>query len=125
MATVLDNIMDAQDAAADYLLLHGIEEVLPELRQQAGVLVQAAQAVREAVLRLRSLTELYRFIVEINRLENEGDRIYRKTVARLFSGEFKAMDVLKWKDVVDQMEEAIDGCEDIANVIETISLKHA
>src|SRR5438874_2255606 len=63
--------------------------------------------------------------VEINRLENEGDRVYRQTVARLFSGDYKAMDVLKWKDLVDQLEAAVDGCEDVANTLESIVLKHA
>jgi uncharacterized protein Yka (UPF0111/DUF47 family) len=63
--------------------------------------------------------------VEVNRLENEGDRVYRKTVAALFSGDYKAMDVLKWKDIVDQLEGAIDGCEDVANTLESIVLKHA
>ena len=66
-----------------------------------------------------------KYWVEINRLENEGDRLYRKTLARLFSGDFNAMDVLKWKDLTDQLEAAIDGCEDIANTLESIVLKHA
>ncbi|MCA1727767.1 MAG: DUF47 family protein [Actinobacteria bacterium] len=125
LATGLDDILDAQEATADMLVLHRIVEPLPELRQMASVLVRAAEKVRDAVGRLRSLNGLDPFLIEINRLENEGDRIYRKTVARLYSGEFGAMDVLKWRDIVDQVEEAIDGCEDIANVIETISLKHA
>jgi hypothetical protein len=68
---------------------------------------------------------LDKYWVEINRLENEGDRVYRKTVAHLFSGEYKAMDVLKWKDLVDQLEAAIDGCEEVANTLESIVLKHA
>jgi uncharacterized protein Yka (UPF0111/DUF47 family) len=63
--------------------------------------------------------------VEINRLENEGDRLYRKTVADLFSGDYKAMDVLKWKDVIENLEEAIDGLENVANIIEATVLKHA
>jgi predicted phosphate transport protein (TIGR00153 family) len=125
LATVLDDILDASEAAGDLLVLHRIEEPLPELRQQVDVLVRATAAISQAVARLRSLQGLNGFLIEINRLENEGDRIYRKTIARLYSGEFRAMDVLKWKDVLDQMEEAIDGCEDIANVIESITLKHA
>ena len=76
-------------------------------------------------VRLRALRGLEPYWVEINRLENEGDRIYRKTVAHLFSGDFKAMDVLKWKDLVDQLEAAIDKCEDVANTMESIVLKHA
>jgi len=125
LATVLDDILDATEAVADLLVLHRIEEPLPELRQQADVLVRATAVIDKAVRRLRSLSGINGYLVEINRLENEGDRVYRKTVARLYSGEFKAMDVLKWKDILDQMEEAIDGCEDIANAIESILLKYA
>ena len=125
LASGLDDILDATEAVGDLLVLHRIEEPLPELGQQAGVLVRATEVISKAVSRLRSLRDLNGYLVEINRLENEGDRVYRKTIARLFSGEFRAMDVLKWKDILDQMEEAVDGCEDIANVIESITLKHA
>jgi predicted phosphate transport protein (TIGR00153 family) len=125
LASRLDDVLDAAEAVADLLVLHRVEEPLPELHQQAGVLVRTTEVVEKAVSELRSLQELNGYLVEINRLENEGDRVYRKTVARLYSGDFKAMDVLKWKDLVDQMEEAIDGCEDIANTIESMALKHA
>jgi len=124
LASTLDDILDAIEAVADLLVLHRVEDPLPELHQQATVLVRATDVMKEALSRLRSLTDLNGYLVEINRLENEGDRVYRKTVAHLYSGDFKAMDVLKWKDLVDQMEEAIDGCEDIANAIESIALKH-
>src|SRR5437016_14641076 len=95
------------------------------MRQQAEVLASAAYQTYQAMAGLRSFSGLDQYWVEINRLENEGDRVYRKTVARLYSGDFKAMDVLKWKDLVDQMEEALDGCEDIANTIESMTLKDA
>jgi uncharacterized protein Yka (UPF0111/DUF47 family) len=62
--------------------------------------------------------------IEINRLENEGDRFYRRTIAELFSGDYKAMDVLKFKEIIEQIEGAIDRLEDVANVIESIHLKH-
>src|SRR5438067_944216 len=125
LASRLDDVLDSQEAVADLLSLHRIEEPLPELRQQADVLVRITETMQEAVRGLRTLGDHDRHLIEINRLENEGDRVYRKTVARLYSGEFKAMDVLKWKDVVDEMERAIDACEDIANSIESIALKHA
>jgi len=124
LATGLDDILDAEWAAADLLVLHQIDEPLPEVQQLASVLVRVTDVVVETVARLRTLRELNGYLVEINRLENEGDRIYRRAVARLYSGEFKAMEVLKWKDILDQVEAAIDGCEDIANVIEAIGLKH-
>ena len=65
------------------------------------------------------------FWIEVNSLENEGDKLYRRAVAGLFSGDHKAMDVLKWKEVIENLEEAIDGLENVANVIESIVLKHA
>ena len=125
LASGLDDVLDFIEAVADLLVLHRIEEPLPEMRQQADVLVRAADQTYEAMTRLRNFSGMEPFWVEINRLENEGDRVYRKTVAHLFSGEFKAMDVLKWKDLVDQIEAAIDGCEDVANTLESIVLKHA
>ena len=125
LASSIDDILDGMEAVADLLVLHRIEQILPEMKQQAEVLARAADQTYQAMTQLRSFSGLDRFWVEINRLENEGDRVYRKTVAHLFSGEFKAMDVLKWKDLVDQLEAAIDGCEDVANTLESIVLKHA
>jgi uncharacterized protein len=125
LASGLDDILDLIEAVSDLMVLHRIEQPLDEMRQQADVLARAASQIHEAMGRLSGFSGLDRYWVEINRLENEGDRVYRKTVAKLFSGEFKAMDVLKWKDLVDQLEAAIDGCEDVANAMESIVLKHA
>jgi predicted phosphate transport protein (TIGR00153 family) len=125
LASDIDDILDGMEAVADMLVLHHIEEILPEMKQQAEVLERAADQTYQAMSQLRGFTGLDRYWVEINRLENEGDRVYRNTVAHLFSGEFKAMDVLKWKDLVDQLEASIDGCEDVANTLESIVLKHA
>jgi uncharacterized protein len=68
---------------------------------------------------------LAEYWVEINRLENEGDRMYRRAIADLFGGDFKAMDVLKWKDILDELEAAMDEVEDVANTLEGIALKQA
>jgi predicted phosphate transport protein (TIGR00153 family) len=125
LAAGLDDILDFIEAVSDLLVLHRIEQPLPEMRQLADVLARTADQVYQAITRLKSLSGLEQYWVEINRLENEGDRVYRQTVARLFSGDYKAMDVLKWKDLVDQLEAAIDGCEDVANTLESILLKHA
>ena len=124
LATGLDDILDAAWAVADLIVLHRIEAPLPELGLLAGVLRKAGAAIRVAVGGLRHAEDVMPQVIEINRLENEGDRIYRKAVARLYSGEFGAMDVLKWKEILDQLEEAIDGCEDIANAIESIIVKY-
>jgi uncharacterized protein len=125
LASDLDDILDGIEAVADLLVLHRIEHPLAEMLQQADVLARATDQCHQAVTRLRGFAGLDQYWVEINRLENEGDRVYRQTVAHLFSGDYKAMDVLKWKDLVDQMEAAIDGCEDVANTLESIVLKHA
>jgi predicted phosphate transport protein (TIGR00153 family) len=125
LASLLDDILDGIEAVSDLLVLHQIEQPLPELRQQAEVLARAADQTYQAMTGLRNFRGLDQYWVEINRLENEGDRIYRKTVAHLFSGEYKAMDVLKWKDLADQLEGAIDKSEDVANTLESIVLKHA
>jgi uncharacterized protein len=125
LASGIDDIVDGIEAVADLLVLHRIEQPLPEMQQQADILARSADQCQQALAGLRRMSGLDQYWVEINRLENEGDRVYRQTVARLFSGDYKAMDVLKWKDLVDQMEAAIDGCEDVANTLESIVLKHA
>ncbi len=125
LATNLDDVLDHIDAAADLFVLHKIERPLSEMKAQADVLVRAARATREALEVLPKYSELPRFWVEINRLENEGDRIHRESTANLFSGDYKAMDVLKWKEIIDELEAAIDRLEDVANTLEGISLKQA
>ena len=125
LASALDDIVDYTEEVADYLGLYKIEAPMDQSIKLAQVLKAACRQIAEAVPRLRGFHDISHYTVEINRLENEGDRVYRQTVARLFSGDYKAMDVLKWKDLVDQLEAAIDGCEDVANTIESIVVKHA
>jgi predicted phosphate transport protein (TIGR00153 family) len=124
LASHLDDVLDHIDAAADFVVLHNILEPLPELTKQADVLVRGTETALQALERLRSFKGLEDYWVELNRLENEGDQIYRRTVAHLFSGDFKAMDAFKHKDVIEELEGAIDSLEDVANVIESIVLKH-
>jgi predicted phosphate transport protein (TIGR00153 family) len=125
LASAIDDVLDAQEAVSDLLVLHGIHEPIPQLRQQAETLVRATEAVASAVRSLQDLGEVDRSWADIKRLEREGDRIYRGGVAQLYSGDFAAMEVLKWKDLLREMETALDRCEDIANIIESIALKHA
>jgi predicted phosphate transport protein (TIGR00153 family) len=127
LGSALDDVMDAVDAVADLFVLHQIQEPLPEMKAQADVLVRTAQQTEEAlsVLLRMDRAQLEPRWVEINRLENEGDRIYRRAVADLFSGDYKAMDVLKWKEVIENLEEAVDGLENVANIVEATVLKHA
>ena len=125
LSSTLDDILDAIEAVADLMVLHNIDKALVEMEEQADVLVRASEQTREAVLRLRGFRDLEGVWQEIHRLEDEGDQVYRRTVARLFSGDFDAMAVLRWKDLVDQLEAAVDSCEQVATVVESIALKHA
>jgi uncharacterized protein len=121
----LDDVLDNIEAAAEYLQLHKIERPLPEMISLTETLADAANKTASAMPRLRKMRNLEEYWVEINRLENEGDRSYRRTIAKLFSGDLKAMDVLKFKEIIEQIEGAIDRLEDVANTIETIYLKQS
>jgi uncharacterized protein len=125
LATSLDDVLDHLDAAADLLVLHRIEQPLPEMKAQAELLLRAAKSTEEAMRKLPAFDTLSPYWVEINRLENEGDRVYRQGIADLFSGDYKAMDVLKWRDIIDELEAAMDVLEDVANTLEGIALKQA
>lgn len=127
LATALDDVLDAIEAVADLLLLHKVIEPLAVMKAQVDVLAQAASQTEEALGLLAKMDRdrLEPYWIEINSLENEGDKIYRHAVAELFSGDHKAMDVLRWKEVIEYTEEAIDGLETVANIVESIVLKHA
>jgi predicted phosphate transport protein (TIGR00153 family) len=125
LASSLDDVVDAVDSVAELLILHRIEQPLPQFRLQVAILVDATDAVARAVRGLRSLSAPNRIIVEILRFERDGDHVYRRAVAELYSGEYRARDVLAWRDLLEQLEQAIDRCEDIANTIESIHVKYA
>ncbi len=125
LASSLDDVLDHIEAAAEYLQLYRIEKPLPQMVSIARILSEGASKTAESMPGLRKMKDLSEYWVEINRLENESDRAYRRTIAHLFSGDFKAMDVLKHKDVIEELEQAIDSIEDVANTIESIVLKHA
>jgi predicted phosphate transport protein (TIGR00153 family) len=125
LASSLDDVLDNIEAAAEYLRLHKIEQPLPQMVSLAETLFDAASKTAEAMPSLRKMKNLEEYWIEINRLENEGDRFYRKTIAELFSGDYKAMDVLKFKEIIEQIEGGIDRLEDVANAVESIALKHS
>jgi predicted phosphate transport protein (TIGR00153 family) len=127
LASSLDDVLDHIEAAAEYLQLHKIEKPLPQMIALADTLATAATDTAAAMPRLRrmNMNELQSYWVEINRLENEGDRMYRRTIAELFSGDYRAMDVLKYKEITEQIEQGIDRLEDVANAIENIVLKQS
>ena len=124
LASMLDDVLDALESVSEALVLYGITEVVPEFRLQADVIVRSAEAIARGMRGIRSPIGMEKVWTDIARLEKEGDRIYHRGVAAIFAGDFKAMDVLKWKDLLDQMEGGIDRCEDVANAIESIAAKY-
>ena len=125
LASSLDDVMDAMEAAVDLVVLYQIGELPPEVADQVDVLERAAELTAEAMPRLRSMKDLSEFWIELNRLENQADQVYRRLLARLFNGEYDALTVMKLKEVVDQLEAAADAFEHVANTVETIAVKES
>jgi len=125
LASSLDDVMDAMEAAVDLVVLYQIGDLPDEIADQVDVLERAAELTAEAMPRLRSMKDLSEYWIELNRLENQGDQVYRRLLARLFSGEYDTLTVLKLKEVVDQLEEAADAFEHVANTVETIAVKES
>ena len=125
LASNLDHVLDHVEAAAEFLQLHRIEKPMDQMIALADTLARACDTTAQAMPRLRKMKDLESYWVEINRMENEGDRLFRRSLADLFSGDYKAMDVLKNKDIIEEIESAIDRLEDVANTIEGIVLKQA
>ncbi len=125
LASSLDDVIDCVEGLADLLVLLRIAKPLPQFVQQIEVLRRATTAVAQAVRELRSLHPLEAVLTEIKRAEREGDWVYRRGVAELYSGDYEPMQVLMWKDLLHQGETALDKCEDIANTVESVLLKFA
>jgi uncharacterized protein len=125
LASGLDDVMDMMDEAVDLVLLYEVRTLPPALSDQVDVLQRCAELTAEAMPKLRSLQDLEEYWIEINRLENTGDKSYRRTLAHLFSGSFKALEVLKLKDIVTSLEGAIDAFEKVANIVEQIAVKES
>ncbi|SFL71988.1 DUF47 domain-containing protein [Geodermatophilus ruber] len=125
LASDLDDVMDHIEAAADLVVLTGLGALPAEMAQQTALLQRAAVTTAEAMPRLRSLKDLSDYWIEVNRIENEADKLYRRLLSRLYSGEFDALEILKLKEVADQLEEAADAFEHVANVVETITVKES
>ena len=125
LASSLDDVMDAMEAAVDLVVLYQIEELPPEVSDQVDVLERAAELTAEAMPRLRSMKDLTAYWIELNRLENQADQVYRRLLAKLFNGDYDALTVLKLKEVVDQLEAAADAFEHVANTVETIAVKES
>jgi len=125
LAGALDDIVDFAEEAADQLGLYGVEAPMEQAQEVAEVLVGCAEQVAAALRGLRNGAALAPHLVEIHRLENEADRLQRAAVAGLFANGIDPMMLIRWKDIFDTLEAAVDACESVANVLEGIAIKRA
>jgi uncharacterized protein len=121
----LDDVMDMMDEVVDLILLYEVRALPPELSKQVEVIQRCAELTAEAMPNLRAMNSLEDYWIEINRLENTGDKNHRRILAQLFSGEHKTIEVLKLKDIVESLEGAIDAFEKVANIVEQIAVKES
>jgi uncharacterized protein len=121
----MDDIIDLIDEVADYLGLYKIEAPMEQSQRMAHILLQATRQIAEAMPRLRNFQDLSHYTVEVNRLENDGDRTSRHAIASLFDNGIDPMVVIRWKDIFERLEEAIDACEHVANTLEGIVIKNS
>jgi predicted phosphate transport protein (TIGR00153 family) len=125
LASALDDVMDFMEEAVDMTMLYEVATLPSELADQVDVLQRCAELTAEAMPHLQSMKGLEEYWIEINRLENSGDKSYRRILAKLFSGQYDALEVLKLKDIVDSLEHAVDAFEKVANIIEQIHAKES
>ena len=128
LAQSLDDVVDFIQAAADAMLIYKVAHPNQRAKELAGIIVQAAAEVEKVIPHLRHRAELkhiFERCVEINRLENMADRVYRSAMAELFDDATDIADVIKWREIYEYMESATDRCEDVSNVLEGVALKYA
>jgi uncharacterized protein len=125
LARSLDDVMDEIDATAGYIRLYRIPVIRYGAREMARIITDCTDAIREAMAGLEQRKGVSEPLVEINRLENEADRMHLQAVSTLFDEEKDAILVFKWKEILDRLEDATDRCEDVADVIEGVVLKNA
>lgn len=125
LAEQMDHVVDDIYHTSEVLTLIPVAGLLPEFLQQVDVLARIGGRLVELIDRLPQMKGLRPLLDEIDELESEGDRVYRSALRRLFSGELDALEVLKWKDLIESAELAIDGVEDVSDIVATILFKHA
>jgi uncharacterized protein len=123
LATALDDVVDYTEQAGTQLGLYRVEATMEQAVEFADVLVGAAEQIATALRCLRTSTDLGPHLVEIHRLENEGDRLQRDAVASLFAGGIDPMMIIRWKDIFESLEAAVDACERVAHILEGITIK--
>jgi predicted phosphate transport protein (TIGR00153 family) len=125
LASALDDIVDFIEEVSDFLGLYRIEAPMEQAQRLAHVLHEACRQISAAMPRLRTFRDMRHYTVEVNRLENEGDRITREALASLFERGIDPMMVIRWKDIFERLEDAIDATETAANILEGIVIKNA
>jgi predicted phosphate transport protein (TIGR00153 family) len=125
MASALDDVVDYTEEVADYLGLYKIEAPMDQAQELAKILHACGRQISEAMPRLRGFQDMSHYTVEINRLENDGDRVTREAIASLFDNGIDPMVVIRWKDIFERLEEAIDATEHVANILEGIAIKNS
>jgi uncharacterized protein len=125
LARTLDDVMDAIDASAAFMRLYQIERVRPDARELTKIIKTSTDEVVRALKALERRQGVAEPAVEINRLENEADRVHQGALRRLFEEERDPVEIIKWKEILDFLEQATDRCEDVANVLEGVVVKHA
>jgi predicted phosphate transport protein (TIGR00153 family) len=128
LTTSMDDVVDVIHAAAVALLLYRVERPRPEAKDLSNVILSATQEIAAAVANLRqkgTLTQMMPRIMEINRLENEADRIARAAISGLVEHRDDIFELIRWKEIYEQLEEATDRCEDVADVLRTVVIKYA
>jgi uncharacterized protein len=124
LASGLDDVVDSIEEVANFLGLYRIEAPMQQAQEMAAVLGQSTRAVCSAVPRLRALQDIGEFTAEVNRLEDEGDRLLRDAVASLFDHGIDPMMVIRWKDIFERLEDAIDSTETAVNILEGVIIKN-
>jgi predicted phosphate transport protein (TIGR00153 family) len=124
LASALDDICDHIDEATGNILGYGVTQIRPNARQQGTVIERAATKLQEAVAKLEGFKDSRRELIELRELEDEGDRLNREGIAELFASGADAVSIIRWKDIHEQLEEAVDACENAADVLEAILVKN-
>ena len=124
LASGLDDIVDLVEEVSDFLVLYRIEAPMDQANELARILHQSARALAGAIPRLRTFEDIHHYTIEVNRLENDGDRVVRQALASLFERGIDPMLVIRWKDIFERLEDAIDATETTANILEGIVIKN-
>lgn len=125
LCSKVDDVLDLADAVAGRLIVYRVSQIRPGVADLARTLMDCTDQMVKAMSKLEKHDGILEYCIEINRLENEGDRQSRALIAQLFEQERNPVEIIKWKEIIEVLETAIDKCEDVANVIESVVLKNA